>query len=631
MPTVTIPVAAGADDGDVASGGTLNEWPPTSGGVSAATGNPNIIARKVRHQTFSFSEVIVGLMKFDTSSIPDNATITSAVLRISPVGKQTSESRTLDLEYYDPGTIAADDYALNVGTTAASVAAATWQAYATGSGTVDIALTNPDTNISKNGVTGLRIGISGGQPASGSVNDTNLSFAALEHASRDEPKLVITYTAPTPVSATRTIQYGVGGKVGATRQLQSNMKARVSNTRTLVNGIVSTNQYKLDLYVGIAFGYDPYATSVVYTDMTSRIHSWSFERGRRTVHDSIDPARLTATFHNQDRALDPSYAGSPYFPNVLPGVRIIVKVEDELVYSGFIEGWPQDWNARENTVTVTALDIFDTFNVDMIPGTVYPVQTSGARVLAGLAEIGVPSAWYAGVNTGIDDVQPHTAGEEDNWLEHFKKVAATEQGYLFQDRAGYVKFYQRHALSISPFTDVQITLHNDPGGGEWPFEDVDDPDFSVKDIKNDVRVTREGGATSRAFDTPSITKYRKRTYQTTTLHDSTTVPGDLATWILQRDKDPKLRPDGVTLAPQGYPGMTLPVVQRDLADRVRLKVQPPGPTGLIDLEASIQSIGMSMGEDRKLIVKWNLAPPPGSAQVWKLGTHTLGVDTYLGF
>jgi hypothetical protein len=437
------------------------------------------------------------------------------------------------------------------------------------------------------------------------------------------------------ISATRQLQYGLAGRVSATRQLQWGVVGRMSATRQLLWNVTGSSpeaQFMIPTFFGVAFGYDPYDPAPVYTDLTDRLISWSFERGRRTTFDTVDPARLTAKLYNGDRALDPSYASSPYAGEIEPGVRVVLELDGERVYSGFAEAWPQDWNDLRNDVNLTALDIFDTFNVDMIPGTVYAVQKSGARITAGLTEIGVPSAWYTGlIGTGIDDVQAHTAGEEDNWLEHFKQVATTEQGYLFQDREGNVRFYQRHALSLSPFTDIQVTVANFPGGGEWMLTDVDDPDYSVRNIKNDVRVTRKGGATTRAFDAASRAKHRARTHQVTTLHESTTTPQDLATWILGLYKDPKLRPDGVTLEPQSMPGMLHPIIERDLADRVRMRVQPPGPTGLIDVELAIQSIGMSMGEDRRLVVKWNLAPPTGASQTWRLGTDLLGVTTYLGF
>jgi hypothetical protein len=633
MPTSTFSVAASGHDGFITKEGTESEWPPTG----TLTPNTNVgsdfgaMARKIRNQSFTFTEIAVAYFRWDTSALPDGATITSAILRLSVTGLSAAEARALNFEYYDFGaTLEATDYVDNVGTTAASVASGTWQAWPT-TGTVDVALSNLG-NINKTGFTGIRVGVAGGQPAGSGDPDTRIHFAEFDHATRTEAQLIVTYSVAGEVEGAAVLS-GTGSLVGAAVR-EREAAAAISGAGSLVaaGAIVAPTEATVPtLYIGIAFGYNPYDTSPVYTDVTSRVLSWSFERGRRTIFDSIDAARLTMELNNQDRALDPSFLGSPYAGQIKPGVRVVVDVRGERVYSGFIEAWPQTWDDLRNKVTVTALDLFDTFNVDMIPGTVYAVEKSGSRIIAGLAEIGVPSAWYAGVNTGIDDVQAHTAGEEDNWLEHFKKVAVTEQGYLFQDRTGLVKFYQRHALSLPPFTDVQATFANFPGGGEFMLSDVDDPDYSVRDIKNDVRVTREGGATSRAFDATSIAEYRKRTHQVTTIHDSTTTPADLATWILGLYKDPKLRPDGVTIHPQADPSMYPYVLQRELADRVRLRIQPPGPTGLIDLELAIQSIAMSMGEDRKLEVKWNLAPPTGASQIWRLGTDLLGVSTYLGF
>jgi hypothetical protein len=190
---MTIAVAAGAADGYAwITDPDTGIWPPVANPGSDTTeisANP----RKVRHIAFSFIAIQVGLFRFATSSLPDDAVISAATLRISPLALATDEARTLDFEWYEPGTIDTGDYAENAGTTAASVAAATWQAWAT-SGTVDVTLSNPDANISKTGFTGLRVGISGGAPPAGVTNDTRIEIASLEHTTRDEAKLIVTYT-----------------------------------------------------------------------------------------------------------------------------------------------------------------------------------------------------------------------------------------------------------------------------------------------------------------------------------------------------------------------------------------------------------------------------------------------------
>jgi hypothetical protein len=72
------------------------------------------------------------------------------------------------------------------------VASGTWQAWAT-TGTVDVSLSNL-SNISLTGITGLRIGMDGGAPATGGEIDTRLHFAEFGHATRAIPDLIVTYT-----------------------------------------------------------------------------------------------------------------------------------------------------------------------------------------------------------------------------------------------------------------------------------------------------------------------------------------------------------------------------------------------------------------------------------------------------
>ena len=55
--------------------------------------------------------------------------------------------------------------------------------------TVELTLANPG-NISLTGYTGLRLGISGGQPS----GDNHVQFATLEHSLQPEPQLVVTYS-----------------------------------------------------------------------------------------------------------------------------------------------------------------------------------------------------------------------------------------------------------------------------------------------------------------------------------------------------------------------------------------------------------------------------------------------------
>jgi hypothetical protein len=193
---LTFSIPAQDQDGFSEKEGVHGAWPP-AGATNTVTSLTNDSGGLTRKGTFpggGFNSCSSSLLRFDTSALPNDATVTAAVLRLSITAKATAEVRDLNIEHYDSGAaISDDDYTVNVGTTAAQVASATWQAWAT-TGTVDVSLSNL-SNISLTGITGLRIGIDGGAPSTGGGDiDTRLNYAEFGHASRAIPQLIVTYT-----------------------------------------------------------------------------------------------------------------------------------------------------------------------------------------------------------------------------------------------------------------------------------------------------------------------------------------------------------------------------------------------------------------------------------------------------
>ena len=74
--------------------------------------------------------------------------------------------------------------------------------------TVELTLANP-SSLSLTGYSALRLGISGGQPNA----DNHVQFATLEHPSRDEPQLIVSYSTPggasPPVNSSPPVVSGV--------------------------------------------------------------------------------------------------------------------------------------------------------------------------------------------------------------------------------------------------------------------------------------------------------------------------------------------------------------------------------------------------------------------------------------
>lgn len=185
-PTTTFSVGAGGDDAIVQ--GIRTSYPPAYS--SAISGNANnLTSRSFDGTNYTVS---VGLIRWDTSSLA-GAIITSATARLYIASKSNTDTRSVQLEWYNwtPPASSADYTTTASGTANSGVAIDSLTASAYN----DFALSNPDTSINKSGYTGLRVHISGGQPTSAN----SISWRAFESGS-NVPQLVVTYTIPVALS-----------------------------------------------------------------------------------------------------------------------------------------------------------------------------------------------------------------------------------------------------------------------------------------------------------------------------------------------------------------------------------------------------------------------------------------------
>ena len=143
-----------------------------------------------RSQTpFPYIPVTVGLLRFDTSSLPDSATITSAELRLNVTMKSDSDARSLVAEWYPAANwpielgdwAFADSSTAHVGTPLSALTVGQRHAF----------LLRNVASVDRIGMTALRLDIDGSASAPTGPND--LGLASWDDATRPEPALIVRY------------------------------------------------------------------------------------------------------------------------------------------------------------------------------------------------------------------------------------------------------------------------------------------------------------------------------------------------------------------------------------------------------------------------------------------------------
>jgi len=184
--SMTFSIVAAGDDGDLTvAGPAASGYPP---GTVPAVNTSGTVLTAGRRLAFGDYEVLVPLMRFATSGLPDGATIPSATLKIYVTKETDADDRSLTAEWVDGAStwpIDAGDFTL-VGSGSALAGSDI-----TG---LDVGAVNSFalaglSSVSSTGWTGLRFHVSGGQP----TGDNYVQMAAFGNAN-PVAQLVVTYT-----------------------------------------------------------------------------------------------------------------------------------------------------------------------------------------------------------------------------------------------------------------------------------------------------------------------------------------------------------------------------------------------------------------------------------------------------
>lgn len=285
--------------------------------------------------------------------------------------------------------------------------------------------------------------------------------------------------------------------------------------------------------------------------------------------------------------------------------------------------------ADEYTVYTRALTASEIASHAAARTSAWANELSGARIHRVLDVTPWPAADRY-IDAGLSTLQPATLG--GSVLAYLQKVEETEQGSLFIDVSGKVRFIARDSLLRDPYATAQGTF-----GDVDPELEYGDLSYVYDDqmIYNEAVVNREGGIAQVVGDAASQSRYLRRTKVFDGMLFTTDGPSrDLANWFVGHYKEPLLRTTNMRLEPSAGNWSThFPqVLARDLMERVIVKRKPQNLGTAINQPALIEGITHEVTA-MEWKTTWNLSP--AETQVYwilgQVGASELGSTTKLGF
>jgi hypothetical protein len=399
--------------------------------------------------------------------------------------------------------------------------------------------------------------------------------------------------------------------------------------------------------VDCAFGSTPGAASYTWTNIHTnqtleRVRALTYNRGRLNELNRHETGTGTATLKDPKSDLDPDNTASPYYPNVRPMVPIRARATIAGVtynlFQHFVERWPRTRRVRDvyTERSLTTVDGFEWFARSGLSSASYGSELSGTRVGHVLDDIGWSSALRS-IDAGNDSIAAvtYTASDGVKALSHLLDVADSENGLLFIQADGKVRFIQRQALITSPYTVSQATFRDAlSGGGGFPYIDAV-PGYDLETTVNEWNGTRTGGTTQTASDATSKSRYGERSRQFTSLVTTDAIVLSQMQWKLGLFKEPLDRLVSLTVMPGTDTAFWQTVLSLELGQRITVKEKPPGWSTVKSIDYVIQHISASFpqGPASKAQFTFGLWPANMTAY-WVLGDASnglLGVTTRLAY
>lgn len=193
-------------------------------------------------------------------------------------------------------------------------------------------------------------------------------------------------------------------------------------------------------------------------------------------------------------------------------------------------------------------------------------------------------------------------------LSALKECETADQGRLFCDRSGLIKFISHSEMAVNSTYNTSQRTFGD-GTGELPYLDLE---FTYNDqlIYNRTIVGRREGATAVVNDTTSQGEYFIRTDSLSGLiNDTDDAVTDIARVRLATYKEPQLRIEQMRFSPRRLPSMYAATITDDIGTRITVNRRPQGVGSVISKELIVEGMTHEIGVS-SWVTTYNLSPVP---------------------
>lgn len=337
----------------------------------------------------------------------------------------------------------------------------------------------------------------------------------------------------------------------------------------------------------------------IWIDISDKVANVSIKRGKNRELERYSAGNASITLHNEDRTFDPLNTSSPYVGNIIPRRAVRISTSGYNQFTGIVEDWNLDYDVSgKSNATIVAADAFTLLAQQSLTAGTATTQSTGERIDAVLS---MPSvAWpltQRNIDTGSSQVGADVWTIDDNALSYLQKVEASEQGQLFMDRNGYVRFVNG---AVTPTSGAATVLFSDEGDG-IPYVSAT-ISYGTELLYNQVTVTSPT-ASETANNTASQALYGITTTDVDTLLSTSNAVTSLSQYWVAKYGEPEYRFQDLEVSLDGLSGSQVETILAvELGDIVSIKFTPNGVGDVIARYGQVNKIEHSISADRHNIV-----------------------------